>query len=354
MDKRRESVEREEVQPAACMFDDEAYLAMLSTGDADAVQHESRSRPADEMMNSYARGPHYETDFKQQRDRNTQRVQFREETRRGIPQFQPDEDGLVDMPPSFRASHQKAPERNDVHDMYSNHHTQSFQAKSSERLDTAGQAYRDFSERSPSPIKDMNYFEGINAIREEQNAFYQNLLQQQSTFCSVTSEVLKRTRGQVAQNIQNRFYDYSWNKHGKRSNSKNRNLRSRQHDEFAILNYYTKVSKYDLDRADLRIRDAMREKQARRIENARAKRNMINYQTSRERTAAVRAKVSRIRDLSAVKDTQKNERRANAMRHQEMLKNFLDAEKASRFDERPIQYGDGNSVFGPNTSMYLD
>ena len=52
-------------------------------------------------------------------------------------------------------------------------------------------------------------------------------------------------------------------------------MKSRQHDEWAILNYYNKVSKYDLDRANLKMRDAQREKSLRRVENAKAKREMI-------------------------------------------------------------------------------
>ena len=41
--------------------------------------------------------------------------------------------------------------------------------------------------RSPSPIKDMNYFDGINAIREEQNAFYEQLISSQNEQKTVTS-----------------------------------------------------------------------------------------------------------------------------------------------------------------------
>lgn len=61
-----------------------------------------------------------------------------------------------------------------------------------------------------------------------------------------------------------------------RGNSRNqltkRGFVSRQHDEDAIVNYYQKVSKYDLDRANLCMRDMWREKQTRRVENAKAKR----------------------------------------------------------------------------------
>ena len=67
-------------------------------------------------------------------------------------------------------------------------------------------------------------------------------------------------------------------------------------------------------------------------------------------------KVKRIRDLSYIKESQKKERRENAIRHQEMLKSFLDTEKATRKDDRPLQYVDERdiSAFGPNTSMLGD
>lgn len=65
-----------------------------------------------------------------------------------------------------------------------------------------------------------------------------------------------------------------------RANSRNqaskRGLKSRQHDEFAVVNYYSKMSKYDLDRANLCMQDMWREKQSRRVLNARAKRQKLN------------------------------------------------------------------------------
>ena len=53
-------------------------------------------------------------------------------------------------------------------------------------------------------------------------------------------------------------------------------LKSRQHDEYAVLNYYNGISKYDLDRANLCMREAWKVKQMRRVENAAAKRDLIN------------------------------------------------------------------------------
>ena len=53
-------------------------------------------------------------------------------------------------------------------------------------------------------------------------------------------------------------------------------LKSRQHDEYAEVNYYNQISKYELDRANLCMREAWKAKQARRVTNANAKRELIN------------------------------------------------------------------------------
>jgi len=37
-------------------------------------------------------------------------------------------------------------------------------------------------------------------------------------------------------------------------------LKSRQHDEYAVVNFYMKASKYDLDRANLNLAKLYREK----------------------------------------------------------------------------------------------
>lgn len=157
---------------------------------------------------------------------------------------------------------------------------------------------------------------------------------------------MQQTRTRLAQGIQAN-YKYSSSgsaikagmQRGTQSNKKF-SLKSKQHDEFAILNYYTKVSKYDLDRANMCMNEVWRHKQERRVENAKAKREMINSQVARERFVEVNTKVRRIRDLSNIKMSQKQERRDNAIRHQEMLKSFLDTEKAARKDDRPLQYAD--------------
>ena len=131
---------------------------------------------------------------------------------------------------------------------------------------------------SASPIKGMNYFDGISAIRGEQEAFYRQLLEQESGKKAMTNQLVQRTRQQLASEIQDRHFASTYNP--MRSNSRNqpskRGFKSCQHDEFAVMNYYNKVSKYDLDRANLCMRDMWREKQSRRVDNARAKRQKLN------------------------------------------------------------------------------
>ena len=143
------------------------------------------------------------------------------------------------------------------------------------------------------------------------------------------------TRTNLAQGIQSRHNNA---KSPRLRGNKKANIKSRQHDEFAILNYYSKVSKYDLDRAQLNMREASICKQQRRVENAQAKRTMIKTQQASDMSIAVRAKVAKIREINGVKVQQKQERKENALRHQEMLKDFLDKEKSERVDERPIAY----------------
>ena len=57
------------------------------------------------------------------------------------------------------------------------------------------------------------------------------------------------------------------------------------------------------------MKDAWHEKQNRRIENAKAKREMINNQIAKERHQEVANKVNRIRELSSFKDAALKERK---------------------------------------------
>lgn len=130
----------------------------------------------------------------------------------------------------------------------------------------------------------------------------------------------------------------------------------RKHDEFAVVNYLDKANKYHLDRGKLDERAIQQERQRRRIENARAKREQQEYTTAAERYQSANRKVRRIRDLSSIKESQKKERRDNAIAHQEKLRNFLKMEQEARRDERPIQYAfDGDtSAFGQGYSSILE
>ena len=94
------------------------------------------------------------------------------------------------------------------------------------------------------------------------------------------------------------------------------------------------------------MKDAWKEKQFRRIENARAKREMIDNQIAKERHQEVVNKVQRIRELSVVKDTAIKERRNNALRHQEILREFLAKEANNKVDERPLSHLDDRSASG--------
>ena len=111
----------------------------------------------------------------------------------------------------------------------------------------------------------MNYFDGINAIRDEQNAFYEQLIASQKEQKDLTSQVVQNVRTNLAKDIQQRYYcEASPVRRGGGATGRVRNqeshakfsLKSKQHDEFAILNYYNQVSKYDLDRANLNMRKA--------------------------------------------------------------------------------------------------
>ena len=86
------------------------------------------------------------------------------------------------------------------------------------------------------------------------------------------------------------------------------------------------------------MRDAQREKSMRRVQNAKAKREMLFGNKELVRHNEVKTKINRIRDLSSIKEAQKKQRVENAIRHQELLKSFLDGEKNAFIDERPLQY----------------
>jgi hypothetical protein len=68
----------------------------------------------------------------------------------------------------------------------------------------------------------------------------------------------------------------------------------KQHDEFAAINYFDKVSKYDLDRGHLNYKGLWKEKQDRRHINAQSKREEIDRKVYIERYNDVVYKIDRI------------------------------------------------------------
>ena len=107
----------------------------------------------------------------------------------------------------------------------------------------------------------MNYFEGIQAIRGDRHYMQQSQQQSRNVSNQATKLQVNRTHDMANCTLP--------------ASQGLKNLRSKQHDEFAVLNYYAKVSKYDLDRSNINMQRAKREKQHRRELNARAKREMI-------------------------------------------------------------------------------
>ena len=76
-----------------------------------------------------------------------------------------------------------------------------------------------------------------------------------------------------------------------------------------------KVSKYDLDRANIDMQAALKEKEKRRNENAAVRRSQMGDTKKKEAVSAAKAKVAKIRDLSVMKQKEKQQRRENALLH---------------------------------------
>ena len=104
----------------------------------------------------------------------------------------------------------------------------------------------DGGHNSTSVIQNLNYFDGINAVRDEQNSFYMQQVLQKQKQQSLMEQVIKMTRKNLAAGIQEKHYsNYGCGNNlssTKRKRSTNRikmaSLKSRQHDEYARLNYY--------------------------------------------------------------------------------------------------------------------
>lgn len=68
-----------------------------------------------------------------------------------------------------------------------------------------------------------------------------------------------------------------------------------------MLNYYTKVSKYDLDRKNINMEKAKHEKHLRRVVNAKVKKDLIENEDKQEKFASVVNKISKIREITGIK-----------------------------------------------------
>lgn len=119
----------------------------------------------------------------------------------------------------------------------------------------------------------MDYFEGIKQIRSDRQEHSRSFERSRSPMKQAVSHCIRKVHDQqhcsIADSILTAGTPVQHRSFGQKQ------LRSKQHDEFAVLNYYAKVSKYDLDRSNINMRQAKREKQNRREINARAKRDMI-------------------------------------------------------------------------------
>lgn len=81
----------------------------------------------------------------------------------------------------------------------------------------------------------MDYFTSINAIRTD-------LENDRKPQTYISNTAVKNYRQQYANTLEDDYMQAS------RVPISTKLQRSKQHDEWAMLNYYTKVSKYDLDR----------------------------------------------------------------------------------------------------------
>ena len=66
-----------------------------------------------------------------------------------------------------------------------------------------------------------------------------------------------------------------------------------------------KVSKYDLDRANIDMKAALKEKEKRRHENAQARKATMGDSKKTEAVAAAKAKVAKIKAVSMAKSVEK-------------------------------------------------
>lgn len=83
---------------------------------------------------------------------------------------------------------------------------------------------------------------------------------------------------------------------------------------------------------------AQHEKNLRREANARAKKDLIDNKAKDEKFIAVVNKISKIREVNTIKQTELQFRRQKALENQERLREYIEDQKRARVDLKPLQY----------------
>ena len=92
-------------------------------------------------------------------------------------------------------------------------------------------------------------------------------------------------------------------------------MREKKHKEWATINYYTKVSKYDLDRANVDMNTVQQEKKIRRVFNARAKKLLIDQDKKLHKFVSAVEKINKIHEVISIKQEGLQQRRSTAIKH---------------------------------------
>lgn len=92
-------------------------------------------------------------------------------------------------------------------------------------------------------------------------------------------------------------------------------------------NYLEKMSKYDLDRMKIPFDKARRAKMEQRKSNVRAKKEVIEMSKSMKNLNGVLEKANKIREVNMQKEANLQDRKLSAIRHQDMLRAFIEEER---------------------------
>lgn len=150
-----------------------------------------------------------------------------------------------------------------------------------------------------SPIRDMNYFDGINTIRNERFWEHQNDQFQDGGRQDLLTAIVQRSREILASSIKPRT-----KRTGKGAP-----------DGFASVNMLQGVSKYDLDRGTIDIKALNAEKRRRMEVNAKMKKERQDAEDALVAKRAVINKVKKIRDESVFREKQLAAHKEMALRN---------------------------------------